>query len=82
MRYFVVKYYTRPTGKMDEVVNLARRLRDRDLATASVILDFKNRTIIKANLMGEPAIREWETIVEYYRRHYRDVIESIENDKS
>jgi len=65
---------------MDEAVNVATRLRNSDISTASVILDFKHHSIIKANLQGESAIRDWHTIIDYYRKFYPEIIDGLENN--
>lgn len=80
MRYLTVCYYRRNTGAMDEVVGMTRRLKARDIDTASVILDFATRSVLKANLQGQAATRDWSTIVDYYRRHYDQVIERLEHE--
>lgn len=82
MRYFTVTYYLKPTGQFDEVINVCQKLRPRDLDRASVILDFQAEVIVKASLQGQAAIRDWQTIVNYYRRHYNQVIERLQHDRS
>jgi len=82
MSYFVVSYYRKPSGQFDEVVNVCQRLRAKDLDSASVILDFDRHHIVKSNLQGQAAQRDWDTLVNYYRQHYNDVIERLENDRS
>ena len=42
MRYFIITYYTKPDGKVDEATQVTKKVRPRDLQTASVILDFKH----------------------------------------
>lgn len=78
MRYFLVNYYTKPSGQMDEVVSVARRARTRDLQTCSVILDFKNRSVIKCSLGDRIGIREFQTVRDYYHTHYKQIIEGLE----
>ena len=43
MRYFIVSYYTKPNGQIDEVVAVSQNLNTNDLQTASVILDCKKQ---------------------------------------
>jgi len=78
MRYFLINYYRKPTGQMDEVVSVSRRTRTRDLQTCSVILDFKNRSVVKCSLGDQIGIREFQTVRDYYHIHYKQIIEDLE----
>lgn len=82
MRYFLVQYFRRPTGRMDETVSVARRLRDRDLQTAAVILDFERRAVIKASFDGAVVPKDFDRIVSYYRGHYRNYVDQLLEDNN
>jgi len=71
-------YIRKPDGKIDEQVQVSTRLKDRDISTCSVILDFKQKTVEKASIDGTTIPRNFATIVEYYREHYPDLIEDLE----
>jgi hypothetical protein len=77
-RYFVVDYIRKPDGKTDEVVQVTKRLRDRDITMSSVILDFKEKSVIKASLQGNSIPRDWPTIYNYYREHYAKIFDGLE----
>ena len=47
MRYLVLIYVRRPDGKIDELMTVTKNLKNRDLQTAGVILDFKDCRVIK-----------------------------------
>ena len=49
----------------------------RDHQTASVILDFKKLQVIKANLNGVNAPKDFNRIVEYYMQHYENIIKRL-----
>lgn len=83
MRYMIITYWARAQKnavqlQQDEVVEVAKQLRDRQLQTASVILDFKQKQVVKANLAGQQAPRDWQRIRDYYYQHYAEIIDQLE----
>lgn len=79
MRYFIVTYYKKPDGQMDEVVALDTRVRNRHLTMASVILDFKEQQVLKASLMGTSIPQDWSKIYIYYQQHYAEIFSQLES---
>jgi hypothetical protein len=71
-------YIKKPDGKIDEQVQMSNKLKERDITTCNVILDFKQKIVEKASIDGTSIPRDWNTIVEYYREHYSDLIEDLE----
>ena len=43
MRYLVIMYIKKPDGQVDEASTVVKSLKSKDLAMASVILDFKEK---------------------------------------
>jgi hypothetical protein len=82
MRYLIINYYRKPTGQMDEVVSIARRIRTRDLQSAAVILDFKTRTVVKCSMDGVVVPKDWQRIRDFYHQYYSQVIEDLEKRHS
>ena len=80
MRYLILTYYTKPDGKIDESIGVSKRIKTRDLQTASVILDFKKLQVVKATLGGASVPRDFNRIVEYYHKHYAATIERLFNE--
>lgn len=80
MRYLILTYYTKPDGKIDESMAVSKRIKTRDLQTASVILDFKKLQVVKATLGGASVPRDFNRIVEYYHKHYAATIERLFNE--
>jgi hypothetical protein len=78
MRYMLFTYIKKPDGKIDEQVQMSTKLKERDISTCNVILDFKEKIVEKASIDGTTIPRDWNTIVEYYREHYSDLIENLE----
>lgn len=78
MRYFLVTYVKKPDGKIDEQVEISKNVKDRDISTCNVILDFKEKNVQKNVIQGQNMNLPWETLVEYYKKVYPDHIEKLE----
>jgi hypothetical protein len=77
MRYLLLTYYTKPTGKIDEVMTIAKRLKRKDWQMTNVILDFKEQKVLLCSVAGLSATKDWDTIVSYYYKHYAATIERL-----
>jgi hypothetical protein len=77
MRYLFLTYVTKPDGKIDEQMEVSRKIRTRDLQTVNVILDFKKLEVVKASMNGTVVPRDWDRILGYYYQHYASIIERL-----
>ena len=77
MRYLLLTYYTKPTGKIDEAMTIATKIKTRDHQTVNVILDFKELKVIKAAMNNVTVPKDWDRIVGYYYQHYSATIERL-----
>lgn len=77
MRYLILTYYRKADGQIDEVMAVSRNLKNRDIQTANVILDFKTLKVLKCSMGGEQVPKDWERIVGYYHQHYAATIERL-----
>jgi hypothetical protein len=77
MRYLLLTYYTKPSGKIDEVMTIAKKLKPRDWQTTNVILDFRDQKVLQCSVNRLTATRDWDTIVSYYYKHYSATIERL-----
>ena len=77
MRYLLLTYYTKPDGKIDEVMAVAKNLKTRDHQTCNVILDFKTLSVVKCSMVGTVVPRDWDRIVTYYNQYYENIIERL-----
>jgi hypothetical protein len=73
----IINYYRRASGKMDESMIVAAKLKDRELQTAAVIVDFRTRKVIKASFDGAVVPKDFDRVVGYYQQHYRDHIQQL-----
>jgi hypothetical protein len=74
MRYLILTYYRKADGRIDEVMAVAKNIKNRDLSTANVILDFKKLDVVKCSMGGVNVPRDFNRIVEYYMQHYENII--------
>ena len=79
VRYFVVTYYLKQDGQYDEAVQVVSSLGKVISRTANVILDFKEREVIKAR-MEQPIERDWTLIRDYYNKIYTQIISELEKN--
>ena len=77
MRYLMLTYFYQPTGKIDEGMTVANRVKPRDWQTASVILDFKELKVLKASLRDTTIPKDWDRIVGYYYPFYTNIMERL-----
>lgn len=77
MRYFIVTYYQKPNGKVDESTTVSKKVKTKDLQSASVILDFKTCTVLKSSMGGVVVPKDFQRIVSFYHQHYPNVIERL-----
>ena len=80
MRYFVITYVRKANGQIDEQCEVTKRLKERDLTTANVILDFKEKKIEKCLIEGQVLTMEWDKAYDYYKRAYPAIIERLEQE--
>ncbi len=78
MRFLCITYIKTPDGQVDEATTLAKSLKRKDLSTSSVILDFKEKKIIKASFSGSLAEKNWDRIRDFYYEFYPKYIDLLE----
>ena len=77
MRYLLLTYYTKSSGKIDEVMTISKRLKRRDWQMTNVILDFRDQKVLLCSVAGITANKDWDTVVSYYYQHYAATIERL-----
>ena len=77
MRYLLLTYYKKPNGQIDEITAVSQNLKQRDLQTCSVILDFRTLSVVKCSMEGTVIPRDWDRIVSYYNQYYSSIIERL-----
>ena len=77
MRYMTLTYFKQASGKIDEVMAVAKRIKPKDLQSASIILDFQDQKVLKCVIDGNSMPKDWDTIVAYYYKHYQAIMERL-----
>jgi hypothetical protein len=62
---------------VDEATSVANRIKTKDLQTASVILDFKDCSVLKSSMGGVVVPKDFQKISSFYHQHYPNVIERL-----
>ena len=70
MRYFLINYYKKSNGQMDEEVSVSSQLKLKDRQTAAVILDFQTQSVLQCSMNGTTVPKDWDRIVSFYYQHY------------
>ena len=78
MRYLILTYLRKANGQIDEQCQVAKSVKERDITTSNVILDFKDKKVIKCMIEGNVITMDWNTVYEYYKRAYPSIIERLE----
>jgi hypothetical protein len=78
MRYFLVTYVLKPDGKIDEQVEISKKLKEKDITNCNIILDFKEKKVQKNVIQGNSMNLSWDALVDYYRNVYPDQIAELE----
>ena len=77
MRYMILTYFKKASGKIDEVMTIANRVKPKDLQIANVILDFRDQIVLKCVIDSKSMPKEWDTILAYYYKHYQATMERL-----
>ena len=64
-RYMIVSYVLKPNGKWDEITEFKNHYRMKHIQTAKVILDFKEKTVVKNGLNPGAG---YDDMLEFYKR--------------
>lgn len=64
-RYMIVTYLLKPNGKWDEITEFKRHYRLKHIQSAKVILDLKDKKVIKNSLNAEA---DYNDMLEFYKR--------------
>ena len=78
MRYLLITYFRKPSGQIDEQVGYAKRVKDTDLQTANVIMDYKTQKVVKCVIEGKVVPTSFEKMNEYYKEVYPSLISQLE----
>lgn len=78
MRYVLITFFKNSDGAINEQVGFSKRLKSTDNQTCNVIMDYKDRKVLKCVIEGAVVPTSFEQLHEYYSRIYPTLIEQME----
>ena len=82
MRYLLITFMRKPGGQIDEQVTVSKKVKQSDLQTCNVILDYAKKKVDKCVIEGKVLDREWDKMHDYYLRIYPNLIAQLEKEAS
>lgn len=80
MRYFLVTFFRKAGGQIDEQVIVSKKVRPSDWQTCNIIMDYGLRKIEKCVVEGRKPERSFEELNDYYKKVYPVLIEQLEKE--
>jgi hypothetical protein len=77
MRYMIITYIRRANGQIDEQVGFAKRLKQDDLQTANVIMDYTEQKVVKCVIENKVVPTDFDRLNEYYAKIYPELIAQL-----
>lgn len=74
----LITFLRKPGGQIDEQVGFSKKVRPSDQQTCNVILDFKDRKVLKCVIEGKVTPTTFEKMHEYYKEIYPSMIQELE----
>lgn len=78
MRYLLITYVRKPNGQIDEMVAVGKKVKNSDIQTCNVIMDFKDKKVEKCVVEGSKLDTNWEKLYTYYKNVYPALIDQLE----
>jgi hypothetical protein len=80
MRYFMISFFRKAGGQIDEAVSVTKRVRTSDTMNANIIMDFAEKKVIKCVIEGKVHDTTFELMREYYAKIYPNLISQLEKE--
>lgn len=80
MRYLLIQFIRKPGGQIDEQVTVSKRVKQSDIQTMNIIMDYAAKKVDKCVVEGKVLDKDWESMNEYYRKIYPNLIEQLEKE--
>jgi len=82
LRYLLITYVRKPNGQIDEMVTISKRVKQADIQSCNVIMDYAKRKVDKCVIEGKTHDTTWDKMNEYYEKIYPNLIKQLENSNS
>jgi len=80
MRYLLITFIRKPNGQIDELVSVSKKIKQTDLQSCNVILDYAENKIMKCVIEGKKQDTDWVRMNTYYKKVYPKLIEQLEKE--
>lgn len=80
MRYFLISFFRKVGGQIDEAVSVSKRVRTSDTMNANIIMDFAEKKVIKCVIEGKVHDTTFERMRDYYAKIYPNLISQLEKE--
>ena len=80
MRYMLITFYRKPGGQIDEQVTVSKKVKQSDLQTCNVIIDYADKKIVKCVIEGKVLDTIFEKMDAYYKKVYPNLISQLEKE--
>jgi hypothetical protein len=72
----------KPGGQIDEQVAVGKKVKQADLQTCNVIVDYAEKKVIKCVVEGKVVDTDFERMDAYYKQVYPNLIGQLEKEAS
>lgn len=80
MRYLLITFYRKPGGQIDEAARFVKRVKNSDITTSNIIMDYGLKKIDKCVVEGNKLDRTFDQLNEYYKKIYPAMIATLEKE--
>lgn len=80
MRYLLITFMRKANGQIDEMVSVSKSVRDSDMNSTNVILDFADKTVVKCIVEGKKHDTTFEKMRDYYIKIYPELVAQLEKE--
>ena len=80
MRYFMISFFRKVGGQIDEAVSVSKRVRTSDTMNANIIMDFAEKKVLKCVIEGKVHDTTFEKMRDYYNKIYPQLIQQLEKE--
>jgi hypothetical protein len=80
MRYFLISFFRKVGGQIDEAVSVSKRIRTSDTMNANIIMDFAEKKVVKCVIEGKVHDTTFELMRDYYAKIYPNLINQLEKE--
>jgi len=77
MRYMLITFVRKPGGQIDEQVGFSKKIRPIDNQTCNVILDYKEKKVLKCIIDGKKIDTDFDRMHDYYKQVYPNLIDQL-----